>query len=651
MKQIYALLAASLIGCQGILAQSADDTIFSYASPDAETRAIGWGRKVDNDVAIFLQNPVYEGYEVIGISVDIPVLEGCEVAPVGKAWLTSTLTVDPETYKNVPDIGNPEGVEGEIKNVGTEENPQYRLDITFPDPYVLPAEGVYVGYTLTVTQLKNSTQKYPVSITDSSNPKGGLWMHAGYSSTVAPARYKEWNDLGSSNQAVSTMRVILRGHTLSNGGLIVTPANIYAQQGSIKDLSVEFFNYGSENVTSAAYTVSIDDNDVNGTITFDSPIGAQGSALATIPVAIPAESGDYTLTLTTDKINGEENLYGNKSVTSALFVRPWIPRKRVLVEDYSGTWCGWCPEAYVTLKQLQDIHPEDVIAIALHIEDQLMTIEKTKMPCPTAGTPELIFDRVERLDNFPEAPSKVEECIDMLAPADLDVKIYWADGDKKAIRAESTLKFIEDADNSPYLLTYALVEDNMTSPTLKQRNFFNNAESYSSEYYKTPYWDLFVGQPYEVSGIVYDETAMIYNDCQGIPGSLPTEIKNDKTYTHHTEFTLSDAKNVYSAGAQYGKEVIMNPDNLRVVAVLLDTTTGRAVNVNTSSYAADAPIYDPNSTYIQLPVEEEAEVIATEYYSLNGLRLATLPATGAYIVVKHLANGNIITAKYLHPLQ
>ena len=75
MKIFYSLIGAALLASSSMMAQSAEETTFTYAQPDAETRAIGWGRLVSNDVAILLKDPAYVGYEVVGISVDIPIVE------------------------------------------------------------------------------------------------------------------------------------------------------------------------------------------------------------------------------------------------------------------------------------------------------------------------------------------------------------------------------------------------------------------------------------------------------------------------------------------------------------------------------------------------------------------------------------------------
>lgn len=45
--------------------------------------------------------------------------------------------------------------------------------------------------------------------------------------------------------------------------------------------------------------------------------------------------------------------------------------KKVVVEDYTGTWCGWCPEGTVILENLEAANPNNMFAIANHSGDAL----------------------------------------------------------------------------------------------------------------------------------------------------------------------------------------------------------------------------------------------------------------------------------------
>lgn len=49
--------------------------------------------------------------------------------------------------------------------------------------------------------------------------------------------------------------------------------------------------------------------------------------------------------------------------------------KKVVVEDYTGTWCGWCPEGTVILEQLEAANPDNMFAIGNHNGDALQVPE------------------------------------------------------------------------------------------------------------------------------------------------------------------------------------------------------------------------------------------------------------------------------------
>ncbi len=45
--------------------------------------------------------------------------------------------------------------------------------------------------------------------------------------------------------------------------------------------------------------------------------------------------------------------------------------KKVVVEDYTGTWCGYCPDGTLILEQLEAANPDNMFAIANHSGDAL----------------------------------------------------------------------------------------------------------------------------------------------------------------------------------------------------------------------------------------------------------------------------------------
>jgi len=46
----------------------------------------------------------------------------------------------------------------------------------------------------------------------------------------------------------------------------------------------------------------------------------------------------------------------------------FIPKRKVSYEDYTGTWCGWCPRVTTAIKELTEVS-DDIVAIAIHNND------------------------------------------------------------------------------------------------------------------------------------------------------------------------------------------------------------------------------------------------------------------------------------------
>lgn len=639
MNRILTLVFVSALAISTLYAgDNADTKVFTYATDEnATVSSIGWGRYVDHDVAILLNNPAFVGYEITGISVDIPTKDKCECAPEAKGFITSELVVDQDTYKNVPDIMSADGI---IANIGTDENPVYRLDINFAEPYKIPEEGVYVGYTVKVTKLPSWSQAYPVNIAASASPQGGLFMRMGYNigSVNQPLEKNlRWHDYSAQQMGVSTMRVILKGEKSLYAGSIVPTRNVYAITGEEHNIEAKLSNYGSNSITSVDYTVSIRDTELTseGTIVLDTPLKEDESVVISMPMMVPDERGDYSAVITTDGFNGtQENAFEDKTTEFPVLVRPWLPRKRVLVEEYTGTWCGWCPEVFVNVSQLKDSRPDDFVTIVFHCNDSLETVFYDNRPNSEAGCPSLYFDRDTRITAFGNKENTLDNLLDALPPADIDVELFWKDNSHSELIPSINLHFLDGADPDQYRVVYALVADGLTG--YKQRNFYTTSSSYTSDYYKGKYWDLFIGQPFEVSDLIFDDIALIFDDARGNALTIPDPVSENETYTFRGSLPMS---RVSIELAKDTKSAVRNDGNFRVVAALLDAKTKEVLNANTSAYSADAPLWGTGVEDLKDTVE--TALLYTEYYSMNGIRLGDKPETGAFIEVKHFEGGEI----------
>lgn len=83
------------------------------------------------------------------------------------------------------------------------------------------------------------------------------------------------------------------------------------------------------------------------------------------------------------------------SILAAMALNAHAQVKKVLLEDYTGTWCGWCPEGAVVVEELLAAHPTNFIAVASHSGDQLAITDGTNVQdgVGVTGFPQGAVDR------------------------------------------------------------------------------------------------------------------------------------------------------------------------------------------------------------------------------------------------------------------
>lgn len=640
-------LSLAMIAPMKIQAQEGGEFIFTYAYEGAELDLFGVQRNVGIDAAMLLQDPSLVGAEVVGVSVDIPTKEGCSCDPIASAWLTKKLQTEGEY--NLPDT---QQVNGEIKNYGSEENPELRLDLTFPVPYTLTEDGIYVGYSVTVTSCNvpgsGWTAKYPIYTVNNVEKPQGMMIHTTATGSQLPQKYPDWVDLGIDRKQALAMRVILRGKTMSDAASLDPKQTIYVEPSSSGLVYTDLNNYGDSPISSIEYTYTIKDGEetvssATKELTLDESVPGNPGAYTTLDLSFdsPETEGEYSVELRVDKVNGEENEFEGTTSFNMVVV-PFLPKNRPLVEDCTGFWCGYCPYVWVTTHQMMDKYGEDFLSLSYHTADRIQGVEDDAMPIDTYGPP-----RVYLNDRHESIKKENTESLWLLkrrelAPADIDLNIYWTDDSQTALRAESNLKFVYDDPEADYMLTYALVEDGMSSPSWSQANY------YYEDNFTGPYWDFFCGKEYHVTGIVYDDVVVSFPNTKGIPSSVPSEIIGGESYKHVSTLELKDAVSRYSSSSNYNQSIILDKDKLRVVALLIDAKTGNVCNAASSGYSKDAKVYVDNSAIESVESNgTESEVLSIEYFSLDGVRLEAAPSSGAAIAVKHMTDGSLKTEKIM----
>lgn len=201
------------------------------------------------------------------------------------------------------------------------------------------------------------------------------------------------------------------------------------------------------------------------------PVNGTDAVSFTVPSTV---KGEYPLTLRIVKVNGVADTYeANNSASAVLRVRDRAFMRRVVCEEYGGTWCGFCPRGIVGLEKMTALHPDRFIGISAHggdpleIQDESISYKPFIASC--AGAPFCNVNRHFRGDPY----------IDIKNLFDLESK------DDNHLAYEMTARWDENGENividseyftdidikaPQYNIAFTVTEDGITG--YKQTNYF-----------------------------------------------------------------------------------------------------------------------------------------------------------------------------------
>lgn len=562
--------------------------------PGAKVLDWGTGSKEVYDVAMKVSGESLAGKSVEKVRIPFNAAHagGCKV------WLSSQLSLvkDEQTGKkvNAPDI---------ITMDAAASGGQ--IEVTLSEPVIIPADGLWVGYSFEITDKTDASDLRPVSVYADESERPGLWVHTS-------RRYLKWTDVGATADSSSAMEVTIGGVPECAAG-IYDIDKCYARSDSATELPLFIANHGSEEISSIEYKYNVAGLEGTRTVQFASPLTARFNLPVSMTVALPEVdvTGDYEGVLTITRVNGQTNadLYPTEPFTLA--VMSFIPVKRPVMEEYTGLWCGYCPRGFACLEHMGDLYGDDFIGISYHSGDPMEI--PGGVPDDVKGFPEARLDRTLTQDpDFTGINPVWKNMRGELAIADITPRAWWADDAHTEIHAEATTRFVSGEDEADYKVAYVLVQDGMQDAKWRQTNNFGGDPGYMDD----PYMDAFTSGGKSVAGLVFNDIAVYSPAIGGTPGSVPASFGAGEELTHAIDIQASDVKNIY------GESLIQDAAKLSLVAILLDKE-GKVVNAGRCRVAMEPAAAAGIKGEAAVPV----------YFDLQGRRVAH-PGPGIYIKVQ-----------------
>jgi thiol-disulfide isomerase/thioredoxin len=437
------------------------------------------------------------------------------------------------------------------------------------------------------------------------------------------------------------------GFAIDNVSIYTPPANDakinsialnrYGVINTNSNLVLNVTNLGSSTISN----LTIDWND--GT-SHSQVINVSIAPFATLDVTHPtalnyAAAVEKTIAVNITAVNGGvdadvSNNTGSKLFNSLSQASP----KKVVIEEGTGTWCGWCPRGAVAMDQMYQNHPNDFIGIAVHNGDP-MTVTEYDNGTDLSGYPGCNVDRA-LLDESVSAnlfESYYQERISLAVPAGLSMTVSGTTN--KTINVSATFRTVFASAN--YRLGVVIIEDNVTGTTsaYNQTNFYAGGANGAMGGYES------LPNPVPAASMVYDHVGRaLLGGFSGQANSVPTTITDGLAASYTFNYTIPSTSNSANMSAvallidnATGEIVTAEKTSLSAANVNELETIGLNVYPNPASGAVNVSFEANNGDFVITLTDLQGRVISSkEMTNLNGSQVVTFStedvASGSYIV-------------------
>ena len=469
-------------------------------------------------------------------------------------------------------------------------------DYNLRTPFEINNTGFYIGYCVT------STSGYSIGSGGSDAPNS-FWIGN-------PTAGLGWTDLNGNGLGKLAFQILVEG-----GDFPTTSATVedFGQnmtlQGEIASVPVTITNMGTSPINSITYTIATEGGNTTepqelniNTLAFNS------STTLNIPFLPDAETRKYQKTLTVTHVNGTPNVTAGNSANGFLITLKEKQPVTPVIEEFTGTWCGWCPRGIVGMEKIHEAYGDQVVQIAVHDGDPMaISAYENFIYQNVGGFPSSFIDRQYDIDpSYSTLNYYLSFAFNRTAPAAIDLKAEWEDADQSSVIFNTTTRFSYNDENAQYAIAYVLVEDGLTGTgsNWAQANYYRNGGSGGE-------MDFWYKASSSVTGLEFNHVAVAgWGIDNGINGTVSSVLDVNTPQQYSKTYSIS------------GNSLIQDKSKLTAVALLIDRLDGTIVN------AAQSPIVE-KGTAINAP--EASTQVPEAHYTIDGRQLQH-PSRGLNII-------------------
>ncbi len=238
------------------------------------------------------------------------------------------------------------------------------------------------------------------------------------------------------------------------------------------------------------------------------------------------------------------------SQTGELTFEVFIPKRKIVYEDYTGTWCGWCVRvttAVQTIKQLSD----DVVIVAIHNNDAMAFPLESQLAdaFDVTGYPTAKVNRTQTVPTREDDPENIQLALNHAGEdTDLSIAINTSlSGDNLQVEVKL---MSENSIPASYKIVAYIYQNGVVFP---QRNYYNSLQN-------SPWYQM--GDP--LNDFVHDD--VLEASLTNIFGDLVPSTETFEVYTKSfpttnlSQFAYSASPNTYDP-TRFGVAVYVVDEN------------------------------------------------------------------------------------------
>lgn len=543
------------------------------------------------------------GNKITGINVTHGISTTTSMNPVNEvaAFVTDDLTTTPTNVK--------------FGNLGKTAWGVTSITLDTPFEITSTEKPVYFGYVLTVPTTSNS---YYVPVDGIAGAPGSLI----YGMSNTDAMPTKWQQAGGEMGALC-LTATISGTTLPKNMISVFGSYFpnLVTLNTTGNLALGVKNQGSNLIQSLEVTTKVADQEPYvKTVTFENPIPSNSWAEVAVEGVPFNTEGIVNVTASITKVNGEA-VETPISISGSTTVLEHGYDRNLVIEEATGTWCGWCPGGIVMLEYINENYGDRFFSVAVHggnSTEPMKTASYAEFLNNVSGFPYSITNRVEEFSPGSTVEAQKEfvdgiyqQCTSTptYCKVDFTGEMEGTDNIKISANAEFSLSVSES-----HSLAFIVVEDSV-GPYLQ------------SNYYGTENVPM-AGWEKEGSKVkmLFNDVARYIDSYPSIENSLPATIEKGKVYTCDRVVPVKNVK-----GSKF-----------RVIAIITNDKTGEIVN------ASKVEFEKPVDTAISgVEAENNVAVSAANgsitvtgaktwaVYSIDGRKVASASSLtpGIYVVV------------------